>query len=137
MLTINKTYCISSDDRMTAVIYLNKENGSYNLSVSDIAGETVELRLDEILASELFAALDAMRQTDGVGHTTVGKYTVDTCSNGENYETAIWINPDRMAIPTVYPNRLAAEQEHKLWCVMAAAAPTQVWDTATNTYLTL
>lgn len=57
MLTINKTYCISSDDKMAAVIYLNKENGSYNLSVSDIAGETVELRLDEILASELFTAL--------------------------------------------------------------------------------
>lgn len=57
MLTINKTYCISSDDKMTAVIYLNKENSSYNLSVSDIAGETVELRLDETLASELFTAL--------------------------------------------------------------------------------
>ena len=57
MLTINKTYCISSDDRMTAVIYLNKENDSYNLSVSDIAGEAVEVRLDEILANELFTAL--------------------------------------------------------------------------------
>ena len=57
MLTINKTYCISSDDKMTTVIYLNKENGSYNLSVSDMAGETVELRFDEILASELFTAL--------------------------------------------------------------------------------
>ena len=57
MLTINKTYCISSDDRMTAVIYLNKENGFYNLSVSDIAGEAGEVRLDEILASELFTAL--------------------------------------------------------------------------------
>lgn len=42
---------------MTTVIYLNKENGSYNLSVSDIAGEAVEVRLDEILASELFTAL--------------------------------------------------------------------------------
>ena len=57
MLTINKTYCIRSDDKMTTVIYLNKENGSYNLSVSNMAGETVELRLDEILASELFTAL--------------------------------------------------------------------------------
>ena len=57
ILTINKTYCIRSDDKMTTVIYLNKENGSYNLSVSDIAGETVEVRLDEILASELFTAL--------------------------------------------------------------------------------
>lgn len=57
MLTINKTYCIRSDDKMTAVIYLNKENGSYNLSVSDMAGEAVEVRLDEILASELFTAL--------------------------------------------------------------------------------
>lgn len=57
MLTINKTYCISSNDKMTVVIYLNKENGSYNLSVSDIAGEAVEVRLDEILASELFTAL--------------------------------------------------------------------------------
>lgn len=57
MLTINKTYCISSNDKMTTVIYLNKENGSYNLSVSDIAGEAVEVRLDEILANELFTAL--------------------------------------------------------------------------------
>ena len=57
MLTVNKTYCISSDDKMTTVIYLDKENASYNLSVTDIAGETVEVRLDEILASELFTAL--------------------------------------------------------------------------------
>ena len=57
MLTINKTYCISSDDKMTTVIYLDKENDSYNLSVTDITGETVEVRLDEILASELFTAL--------------------------------------------------------------------------------
>lgn len=57
MLTINKTYCISSDDKMTIVIYLNKENDSYNLSVSNIAGEAVEVRLDEILASDLFTAL--------------------------------------------------------------------------------
>ena len=57
MLTINKTYRISSDDKMTTVIYLNKENDSYNLSVSDITGEAVEVQLDEILASELFTAL--------------------------------------------------------------------------------
>ena len=57
MLTVNKTYCISSDDKMTAIIYLNKENDSYNLSVSDITGEAVEIQLDEILASELFTAL--------------------------------------------------------------------------------
>ena len=56
MLTINKTYCIRSDDKMTTVI-LNKENDSYNLSVSDIPGEAVEVQLDEILASELFTAL--------------------------------------------------------------------------------
>nr|DAP37549.1 MAG TPA: hypothetical protein [Caudoviricetes sp.] len=86
---------------------------------------------------ELLAALDALQQVDGVGHTTVGKYTIDTCFEGENYETAIWINPDRMAIPAVYLNRLAAEQGHKFWCLAAAMAPTQVWDTATNTYLTL
>ena len=57
MLTINKTYCIRSDDKMTTIIYLNKENDSYNLSVSDITGEAVEVQLDEILASELFTAL--------------------------------------------------------------------------------
>ena len=57
MLTINKTYCIRSDDKMTTVIYLNKENGSYNLFVSDITGEADKIRLDEILASELFTAL--------------------------------------------------------------------------------
>ncbi len=86
---------------------------------------------------EFLAALDALQQVDGVGHTTVDKYTVDTCSNGENYETAIWIDPSRMAIPAVYPNRLAAEQGHKFWCLAAAMAPTQVWDTATKTYITL
>ena len=57
MLTVNKTYCIRSDDKMTIVIYLNKENDSYNLSVNDITGEAVEVQLDEILASELFTAL--------------------------------------------------------------------------------
>ena len=57
MLTVNKTYCISSDDKMATVIYLNKGNGSYNLSISDMAGRRVELRLNEILASELFTAL--------------------------------------------------------------------------------
>ena len=57
MLTVNKTYCISSDDKMTTIIYLNKENDSYNLSVSDITGEVVEVQLDEILASELLTAL--------------------------------------------------------------------------------
>ena len=57
MLTINKTYCIRSDDQMTTVIYLNKENGSYNLFISDITGEAVKVRLDEILASKLFTAL--------------------------------------------------------------------------------
>ena len=86
---------------------------------------------------EFLAILDALRQIDEVGHTIVGKYTIDTCFEGENYETAIWINPDHMAIPAVYPNRTAAEQGHKFWCLAAAMAPTQVWDTATRTYLTL
>ena len=81
--------------------------------------------------------LDALQQVDGVGHTTVDKYTIDTCFEGENYETAIWIDPNRMAIPAIYPNRTAAEQGHKFWCLAAAMAPTQVWDTATCTYLTL
>lgn len=116
-----------------------------NISTAELDAEAAELGYEEFInkyckcenANEFLAMLDTMRQTDGVGHTTVGKYTVDTCFNGEKYETAIWINPDRMAIPAVYSNRLAAEQGHKLWCTMAAAAPTQVWDTATNTYLTL
>lgn len=116
-----------------------------NISTAELNAEAAELGYEEFInkyckfegADEFFTALDAMRQTDGVGHTTVGKYTVDTCFNGENYETAIWIDPDRMAIPAVYSNRLAAEQGHKLWCAMAVATPTQVWDTVTNTYLTL
>ena len=86
---------------------------------------------------EFLAIFDALRQVDEVGHTIVGKYTIDTCFEGENYETAIWINPDHMAIPAVYPNRTAAEQGHKFWCLAAAMAPTQVWDTATRTYITL
>lgn len=116
-----------------------------NISTAELDAEAAELGYEEFVnkyckfegADEFFAVLDALRQEDIVGHTTVGKYTIDTCSNGENYETAIWINSERMAIPAVYPNRPAAEQGHKFWCLAAATAPTQVWDTATRTYLTL
>ena len=116
-----------------------------NIPTAELDAEAAELGYEEFVnkyckfegADEFLAVLDALRQVDGVGHTTVGKYTIDTCFEGENYETAIWINPDYMAIPAVYPNRTAAEQGHKFWCLAAAMAPTQVWDTATRTYLTL
>lgn len=116
-----------------------------NIPTETLDAEAADLGYEEFVnkyckiegMDTLIAALDTLQQLDGVGHTIVGKYTIDTCFEGENYETAIWINPDRMAIPAVYSNRLAAEQGHKLWCAMAATAPTQVWDTATNTYLTL
>lgn len=116
-----------------------------NIPTAELDAEAAELGYEEFVnkyckyegTDEFLAVLDALRQVDGVGHTTVGKYTIDTCFEGENYETAIWINPDNMAIPAVYPNRAAAEQGHKFWCLAAAMAPTQVWDTATCTYLTL
>ena len=116
-----------------------------NIPTAELDAEAAELGYEEFVnkyckyegTDEFLAVLDALRQVDGVGHTTVGKYTIDTCFEGENYETAIWINPDHMAIPAVYPNRTAAEQGHKFWCLAAAMAPTQVWDTATSTYLTL
>lgn len=116
-----------------------------NISTKILNAEAAELGYEEFInkyckvegMDELLAALDVLQQVDGVGYTTVGKYTVDTCFEGENYETAIWINPDHMAIPAVYLNRAAAEQGHKFWCLAAAMAPTQVWDTATRTYLTL
>lgn len=116
-----------------------------NIPTETLNAEAAELGYEEFVnkyckiegMDTLIAALDVLQQVDGVGHTTVGKYTIDTCFEGENYETAIWIDPSRMAIPAVYPNRAAAEQGHKLWCVMAATAPTQVWDTTTCTYLTL
>ena len=116
-----------------------------NIPTAELDAEAVELGYEEFVnkyckfegANESLAILDALWQLDGVGHTTVGKYTIDTCFEGENYETAIWIDPERMAIPAVYPNRAAAEQGHKFWCLAAAIAPTQVWDTATRTYLTL
>lgn len=116
-----------------------------NIPTAELDAEAAELGYEEFVnkyckyegTDEFLAVLDALRQVDGVGHTTVGKYTIDTCFEGENYETAIWINPDHMAIPAVYPNRVAAEQGHKFWCLAAAMAPMQVWDTATRTYLTL
>ena len=86
---------------------------------------------------EFLAALEQLQQADGVGHTVVGKYTINTCFEGKVYETAIWIDPDRMAIPATYPNRASAEWGHKFWCIAAAGEPTQVWDTATKTYMTL
>ena len=116
-----------------------------NIPTETLDAEAAELGYEEFVnkyckiegMDTLIAALDTLLQLDEVGHTIVGKYTIDTCFEGENYETAIWIDPERMAIPAVYPNRAAAEQGHKLWCVMAATAPTQVWDTATHTYITL
>ena len=116
-----------------------------NIPTATLDAEAAELGYKEFVnkyckyegTDEFLAVLDALRQIDEVGHTIVGKYTIDTCFEGENYETAIWINPDHMAIPAVYPNRTAAEQGHKFWCLVAAMAPTQVWDTATRTYLTL
>lgn len=116
-----------------------------NIPTATLDAEAAELGYEEFVnkyckyegTDEFLAVLDALRQVDGVGHTTVGKYTIDTCFEGENYETAIWIDPNHMAIPAVYPNRAAAEQGHKFWCLAAAMAPTQVWDTATHTYITL
>lgn len=116
-----------------------------NISTEELDAEAAELGYEEFVnkyckfegTSESLAILDALWQEDIIGHTTVGKYTIDTCFEDENYETAIWINPDHMAIPAVYPNRAAAEQGHKFWCLAAAMAPTQVWDTATRTYITL
>ena len=116
-----------------------------NISTEELDAEAAELGYEEFVnkyckyegSDEFLVVLDALWQEDIIGHTTVGKYTIDTCFEGENYETAIWINPDHMAIPAVYSNRAAAEQGHKFWCLAAAMAPTQVWDTATHTYLTL
>ena len=116
-----------------------------NIPTAELDAEAAELGYEEFVnkyckfegTNESLAILDALWQVDGVGHTTVGKYTIDTCFEGENYETAIWIDPNHMAIPAVYSNRAAAEQGHKFWCLAAAMAPTQVWDTATRTYLTL
>ena len=116
-----------------------------NIPTAELDAEAADLGYEEFVnkyckfegTNESLAILDALWQVDGVGHTTVGKDTIDTCFEGENYETAIWINPDHMAIPAVYPNRTAAEQGHKFWCLAAAMAPTQVWDTATRTYITL
>lgn len=116
-----------------------------NIPTAELDAEAAELGYEEFVnkyckyegTDEFLAVLDALRQVDGVGHTTVGKYTIDTCFEGENYETAIWIDPNHMAIPAVYPNRAAAEQGHKFWCLAATMAPTQVWDIATRTYMTL
>ena len=116
-----------------------------NIPTAELDAEAAELGYEEFVnkyckfegTNESLAILDALWQVDGVGHTTVGKYTIDTCFEGENYETAIWIDPNHMAIPAVYSNRAAAEQGHKFWCLAAAMAPTQVWDTATRTYITL
>ena len=116
-----------------------------NIPTAELDAEAAELGYEEFVnkyckfegTNESLAILDALWQVDGVGHTTVGKYTIDTCFEGENYETAIWIDPNHMAIPAVYPNRAAAEQGHKFWCLAAAMAPMQVWDTATRTYITL
>ena len=59
MLTIEKSYCISSDDddKSSTAIRLNKKNGFYNFSVINFHGDEIEFQLNEILTSELFTAL--------------------------------------------------------------------------------
>lgn len=57
MLTINKTYCISSDNDNTTSIHLNKESGFYNFFITNFNGDQIDLQLNETLASELFTAL--------------------------------------------------------------------------------
>ena len=58
MLTINITYCISSEDSRSATsIHLNKENGFYNFFITNFNGDQMDLQLNETLASELFTAL--------------------------------------------------------------------------------
>lgn len=58
MLTINKIYCINSDDdRSTTSIRLNKENGIYNFSITNFSGDKIDLQLNETMASEFFTSL--------------------------------------------------------------------------------
>ena len=59
MLTINKTYCINSDDydRSSINICLSRENGFFNFSITNFKGDNIDLQLNEILAGELFTAL--------------------------------------------------------------------------------
>lgn len=57
MLTINKTYNISADDKSATTISLNKENGFFNFSVTNFQGQKLEFRLNDALAGELFTAL--------------------------------------------------------------------------------
>lgn len=58
MITINKTYCISSDDDRSATsIHLNKENGFYNFFITNFNGDQIDLQLNETMASEFFTSL--------------------------------------------------------------------------------
>lgn len=58
MLTINKTYCISSEEGGSATsIQLNKENGFYNFFITNFNGDQINIQLNETLASELFTSL--------------------------------------------------------------------------------
>ena len=58
MLTINKIYCINSDDDRSATsIRLNKENGFYNFSITNFSGDKIDLQLNETMASEYFTSL--------------------------------------------------------------------------------
>lgn len=118
-----------------------------NIPIEQLDAEASKLGYDEFVEryctiddetfAELLATLKTNTFTDGVGHTEVGAYTVDTCYGDNAYETAIWLNPNRMAIPAIYPNRAAAESGHKFWCIAAAAEPTKVWDAIKQQYVIL
>lgn len=116
-----------------------------NISTEELDTEAADLGYNEFInkyckfegADEFFAMLDSLRQVDGVGHTEVGAYTIDTCYGDNAYETGIWLDPSRMAIPAIYPNRAAAESGHKFWCIAAATEPTKVWDAVKQQYVIL
>ena len=58
MLTVEKSYCIrSNDDRFSTAICLNKKNGLYNFAVTNVEGDKIEIQLNDVLTGELFTAL--------------------------------------------------------------------------------
>ena len=105
----------------------------------DISTEALDEEAAEIGYEEFVTKYcqDAPPQMDVVGHTVVNNYIVDTCFDGNHYETSILVDFEKEVIVARYPKRAAAASGHSIWSAIAATSPTKIWDIVKKKYILL
>ena len=105
----------------------------------DIPTEVLDAEAAEIGYEEFVDKYcqDALPQMDVVGHTVVNNYLVDTCFDGNQYETSILVDLEKEVIVARYAERAAAVIGHSIWSAIVATSPTKIWDIVKKKYTLL